>query len=161
MAYGMNAARRQAKRTGLRVAARIGSRILNSTPAGRAVGRVVGLAKGLFGSGSPPYSKSLRETRAAARAGDVATLRYKLANTKYSKVRKAARKALERLGNRMPGGAPALPSAVPAILRGAGPRSPRKAKRRPAGRRKARKRRASSRMPAGLRRYWAKRRRSR
>jgi len=72
---------------------------LKASPIGGIASKAGKLVSGLFGGGTPGYSKSLRETRAAARSGDVALLRFKLANSKYWQVRKAANQALMRLGN--------------------------------------------------------------
>ena len=100
---------------------------LDVVPGGKTVKGIVKGITSLFGGGGNKWDKSLRETRAAGKSGDIATLQFKLANTKYPQVAKSAKAYLDVLlakstGSRSDGWLTTKATA-PVILSGAGPLS--------------------------------------
>jgi hypothetical protein len=107
------------------LASTVGNTALDAVPGGKAVKSIIKSVGSLFGGGGNKWDKSLRETRAAGKAGDVATLQYKLANTKYPQVAKSAKAYLDVLlakstGSRSDGWL-TTKIAAPTLIAGAGP----------------------------------------
>lgn len=109
------------------LASTVGNTALDAVPGGKAVKGLVKGIKSLLGGGGNKWDKSLKETRAAGKAGDVATLQFKLANTKYPQVAKSAKAYLDVLmakstGSRSDGWL-MTKTAAPVLVAGAGPMS--------------------------------------
>jgi hypothetical protein len=98
---------------------------LDIVPGGSAVKGVLKGVTSLFGGKGPKYAKSLAETRAAGKAGDIATLQYKLANTKYPQVAASAKAYLDLLQAKSTGsrsdGMQWLKAQTPVLVSGGGP----------------------------------------
>jgi hypothetical protein len=98
---------------------------LDIVPGGKTVGGIIKGVGSLFGGKGNKWDKSLAETRAAGKAGDNATLQYKLTNTKYPQVAKSARAYLDLLQAKSTGsrseGMQWLKARQPVMVGGGGP----------------------------------------
>ena len=134
-----------------RIASTAAKAVLKASPVGGALRSAKKIVTSIFGGGTDPWGKSLRETKSAARQGDVALLKHKLANSKYWQVRQAANQALIRLNSSQSIGA--APAGVMAVGGGtAGMVTKRRkpvSRAAPARRRKAAKRRTRSKSKSG------------
>lgn len=107
------------------IAKSLANTALDIVPGGSVAKGVIKSIGGIFGGKGPKYAKSLAETRAAGKAGDIATLQYKLTNTKYPEVAKSAKAYLDLLLAKSTGsrsdGYLQLKGKQPVLVAGGGP----------------------------------------